>query len=64
MTDLDKKLRDLTVGISCKHCSRTYEVRLTGFGGTYICECGFAIKTADCDKISICRSVNVKTPIK
>lgn len=55
MTDLDKQLRDLTVGISCKHCSRTYEVRLTGFGGTYICECGQAIKTTKSLNIFICK---------
>lgn len=56
MTELDKQLRNLTVEISCKHCYKTHNVRLTGFGGTYICECGYPIKTADHHKISICRS--------
>lgn len=47
MTDLDKQLRDLTVEIACDHCKATYDIRLTGFGGTYICECGFSIKATN-----------------
>lgn len=64
MTDLDKQLRDLTVEITCSHCKTIYKVRLTGFGGSYICECGFTIKTTDCDKVSICRPKNIKTAFK
>lgn len=61
MTDLDKQLRDLTVEITCNNCKTIYDIRLTGFGGTYICECGFAIKATDRNKVSICRSASIKT---
>lgn len=61
MTDLDKQLRNLTVEITRNHCKAIYKVRLTGFGGTYICECGFAIKTTDLNKVSMCRSTSIKT---
>lgn len=61
MTDLDKQLRDLTVDIICNYCKVIYKVRLTGFSGTYICECGNAIKATDCDKISICKTLILST---
>ncbi len=54
MTNLDKQLRGLTVEIICDYCKTNYQIRLTGFGGTYICECGFTIKTTDHNKISMC----------
>lgn len=44
MTDLDKQLRDLAVEIICSYCKTSYQIKLTGFGGTYICECGNTIK--------------------
>ena len=56
MTDLDKQLRELTVEIICDYCKTSYQVRLTGFGGAYICECGVAIKTTHSKQISISRS--------
>lgn len=53
MTDLDKQLRDLTVEITCKHCYKTHSVMLTGFGGTYICECGERIKTTETNRVIV-----------
>lgn len=53
MTDLDKQLRDLTVEVTCKYCYKTHDVLLTGFGGTYICDCGEYIKTTETQKVIV-----------